>query len=55
MTKLHELSDLGQAVWIDYISRSLITTGRLTELVDEGIRGLTSNPTIFEKAISRKF
>ena len=52
MTKLHELSDLGQAVWIDYISRSLITTGRLTELVDEGIRGLTSNPTIFEKAIA---
>ena len=52
MTKLHELSDLGQAIWLDYISRSLITTGQLPDLVEKGIRGLTSNPTIFEKAIT---
>jgi transaldolase len=52
MTKLHELSYLGQAIWLDYISRSLITTGQLTGMVEKGIRGLTSNPTIFEKAIA---
>ncbi|MGD8436265.1 MAG: transaldolase [Syntrophobacterales bacterium] len=52
MTKLHELAELGQAVWLDYISRSLITSGELTELVDQGLRGVTSNPSIFEKAIA---
>lgn len=51
MTKLHELADLGQAVWFDYIQRSLITSGELQKLVDLGIRGVTSNPSIFEKAI----
>ncbi|MGD8705666.1 MAG: transaldolase [Syntrophobacterales bacterium] len=52
MTKLHELAELGQAIWLDYISRSLITSGELTELVDQGLRGVTSNPSIFEKAIA---
>lgn len=52
MTKLHELAELGQAIWLDYISRSLITSGDLKELVDQGLRGVTSNPSIFEKAIA---
>ncbi|MHB0858106.1 MAG: transaldolase [Anaerolineae bacterium] len=52
MTKLHELAELGQAVWMDYIRRSLITSGELGELMAQGVRGVTSNPTIFDKAIS---
>src|SRR5688572_19108317 len=50
--KLAALAELGQSVWFDNISRSLLTTGGLQQLVDEGILGVTSNPTIFEKAIS---
>ncbi len=52
MTKLHELNELGQAVWYDNISLSLIKSGDLQKLLDTGIRGVTSNPTIFDKAIS---
>jgi transaldolase/glucose-6-phosphate isomerase len=52
MTKLEQLADLGQAIWLDFIRRSLIAAGELQSLVDEGLRGMTSNPTIFEKAIS---
>jgi len=51
-TKLHELADLGQSVWLDYIHRSLITSGGLQKYVDQGLRGVTSNPTIYEKAIA---
>jgi transaldolase/glucose-6-phosphate isomerase len=47
------LVDHGQSVWYDYIRRTLITSGELQRLIDEdGLRGITSNPTIFEKAIS---
>jgi transaldolase len=52
MTKLQELENLGQSIWIDYISRSFIASGELKKLVDNGLRGVTSNPTIFEKAIA---
>jgi transaldolase len=52
MTRLQELAKLGQSVWLDYISRSLITSGELQSLIGEGLRGITSNPTIFEKAIA---
>ncbi|KPL23644.1 MAG: hypothetical protein AMJ93_04210 [Anaerolineae bacterium SM23_84] len=52
MTKLHELAELGQAVWLDYIRRSFIVSGDLQALVDDGLRGVTSNPSIFEKAIA---
>ncbi len=52
MTKLHELSRLGQSIWLDYIRRSLITSGELKGLIDKGLRGMTSNPSIFEKAIN---
>ncbi|MHB8858943.1 MAG: transaldolase [Thermoleophilia bacterium] len=47
------LEQIGQSVWIDYLSRDLIESGRLKKLMDEdGIKGVTSNPTIFQKAIS---
>jgi transaldolase / glucose-6-phosphate isomerase len=47
------LQVFGQSVWLDYIRRSLITSGELQRLVDEdGLRGVTSNPAIFEKAIA---
>jgi transaldolase/glucose-6-phosphate isomerase len=52
MTKLHDLIGLGQSVWFDYIRRSFITSGELQALIDQGVRGVTSNPTIFEKAIA---
>lgn len=52
-TTLQRLNESGQSVWIDYISRSLLDTGRLQELIDRGVRGLTSNPSIFDKAISK--
>ena len=49
---LTELQKLGQSIWLDYIRRSLITSGELKRLVEEdGLRGVTSNPAIFEKAI----
>jgi transaldolase len=52
MTKLHELFDQqGQSPWIDNLKRSFLTSGRLAELVQLGVRGVTSNPTIFAKAI----
>jgi transaldolase len=53
MTKVHELSKLGQSIWFDNISRALIESGELAELVQTGVRGVTSNPSIFEKAIAR--
>jgi len=52
MTKLNELAELGQAIWLDYIRRSFITSGDLQALIGKGLRGVTSNPTIFEKAIA---
>ncbi len=49
---LRGLSKYGQSVWLDYIRRSLITSGELKRLVvEDGLRGVTSNPAIFEKAI----
>ncbi|MFZ0640257.1 MAG: bifunctional transaldolase/phosoglucose isomerase [Candidatus Acidiferrales bacterium] len=50
---LRELAKFGQSVWLDYIRRSLLTSGELQRLIDEdGLRGMTSNPSIFEKAIT---
>jgi transaldolase len=49
---LLELQKFGQSVWLDYIRRDLITSGELKRLIDnDGLRGMTSNPSIFEKAI----
>lgn len=53
MTKLHDLyQQQGQSVWIDYIRRQFILDGGLQSAIDEGVRGVTSNPAIFEKAIA---
>ncbi len=53
MTRLSELLRHGQSPWLDYIRRSLLTTGQLQQMVErDGITGVTSNPTIFDKAIS---
>jgi transaldolase/glucose-6-phosphate isomerase len=49
---LKQLLENGQSMWLDYIRRDLFTTGKLKQLIDEdGLRGMTSNPSIFEKAI----
>jgi len=53
MTKLHELANMGQAIWLDFIQRSLMDSGQLQALIDQGLRGMTSNPSIFDKAISK--
>lgn len=45
-------AEQNQSPWIDFIDRDLVTSGRLKELIDTGIRGLTSNPTIFGKAVA---
>jgi len=52
MSKLHELAEIGQSVWLDYIRRSFIKHGKLDALIEMGITGMTSNPSIFEKAIN---
>ena len=53
MNPLKQLIDLGQSVWLDNIHRGMLTSGELARLIEEdGVRGMTSNPTIFEKAIS---
>jgi transaldolase len=53
MASLSEVRKLGQSIWLDFISRSLITSGELKKLVDSGLRGMTSNPTIFHKSITK--
>ena len=51
-TPLQELADHGQSVWIDYLSRPFVQDGDLAGLVEQGIVGVTSNPTIFQGAIA---
>lgn len=51
-TKLDQLAALGQSIWLDFIRRSSLTSGELAALVAQGVRGVTSNPSIFEKAIA---
>jgi transaldolase/transaldolase/glucose-6-phosphate isomerase len=52
MEGMKQLHALGQSVWLDYIRRSLVRGGELERLIEQGLRGLTSNPAIFEKAIA---
>jgi len=52
-SKLMELAAFGQSVWLDYIDRELLETGGLSRLVDLGVTGVTTNPTIFQQAISK--
>lgn len=52
MDPLKAVQECGQSIWLDYIRRDLITNGQLQRLVNDGLTGVTSNPTIFQKAIS---
>src|SRR6266566_1377730 len=53
-SRLHQLSELGQSVWIDFLSREMLQTGELKRLMrEDAVVGITSNPTIFQKAISQ--
>src|SRR5437588_7654542 len=53
-SRLHKLSARGQSVWIDYLSRDLLARGELKRMMEEdAVVGVTSNPTIFQKAISQ--
>jgi transaldolase len=51
-TPLQQLDEHGQSVWVDYLSRPFIEDGELAGLVDDGVHGVTSNPTIFQGAIA---
>ncbi|OGX27969.1 MAG: transaldolase [Omnitrophica WOR_2 bacterium RIFCSPHIGHO2_01_FULL_52_10] len=51
-TTLQQLADYGQSAWLDYISRPLLESGKLKNLIAQGLRGMTSNPSIFNQAIS---
>src|ERR671929_1615455 len=52
-SRLHQLSQHGQSVWIDFLSRQMLRSGKLEQMMEEdAVVGVTSNPTIFEKAIS---
>jgi len=53
-SRIYQIRNFGQSVWYDNIERSILTSGRLEKMVEEdGICGVTSNPTIFEKAITQ--
>src|SRR5664279_544957 len=52
-TQMQRLTELGQSIWLDNIRRSMFASGELQALIDQGLRGMTSNPTIFEKAIGQ--
>src|SRR6266576_3625826 len=52
-SRLHELTERGQAVWFDTLARDLVHSGELKKMMDEdAVTGVTSNPTIFQKALS---
>src|SRR6266480_3157871 len=52
MTKLHELAAAGTSPWLDNIRRGWLKSGEFKRMVDDGVLGVTSNPTIFQKAIA---
>lgn len=52
MNKVKSIHDLGQSIWLDFFDRELMNSGKLQQLIDEdGLAGITSNPSIFEKAV----
>lgn len=53
MSTIHEAYKLGQSIWLDYISRELISSGGLQEWLNLGVTGVTTNPSIFENAIAK--
>jgi len=50
---IRQLNEFGQSVWLDNINRAMIRSGKLAEWIEIGLRGMTSNPSIFDKAISK--
>lgn len=52
-TTIQALAEFGQSVWLDYISRSTIDSGKLRSMINMGVRGVTSNPSIFNNAVSK--
>lgn len=52
MASIAHLLECGQALWLDYVDRNLVSDGGLEQLVGDGLRGITSNPTIFHQAIT---
>jgi len=53
MSNLKMIAGIGQSIWLDYIDRQLLHSGKLVNFIEQdGIRGVTSNPAIFQKAIS---
>jgi transaldolase/transaldolase/glucose-6-phosphate isomerase len=50
--KIKEIKNLGQSIWLDFFDREIMDSGKLKNLIEDGISGVTSNPSIFEKAIS---
>ncbi|HQY94215.1 transaldolase [Caldilinea sp.] len=53
MNRIQQLHQLGQSIWLDFIERTMIQRGELQALVDKGVAGVTSNPTIFQQAIAK--
>lgn len=53
MDRMQKLHQIGQSIWLDYIERRMVQSGELQKLVDDGVTGVTSNPTIFQQAISK--
>ena len=51
-SKMQRLLDVGQSVWLDHLHRRMTRSGELRALINDGLRGMTSNPTIFERAIA---
>ncbi|MCO5761898.1 MAG: transaldolase, partial [Chromatiaceae bacterium] len=52
MTIIHDIRRLGQSIWLDNLSRTLIREGGLSRLMEQGVTGVTSNPSIFQKAVA---
>lgn len=50
--RIRQIAELGQAIWLDFISRDLLRSGALRNLINDGVTGMTSNPTIFQKSIA---
>src|SRR5689334_12251801 len=53
MNPIQSLHKLGQSIWLDFIERSMVQSGELKRMVDLGVTGVTSNPTIFQQAIAK--
>jgi transaldolase len=51
--RLHDLNGLGQSPWLDEINRSMLVKGELVSMIEQGVRGVTTNPAIFQQAFAK--